>query len=646
MSSEEVPSADGDKAATVDERPSDAGRRSSRRRRLRIRRAAAVALMVAPGLTIVLGDILRRHETLYMMTGHETRIYVFWCLLSTALWGAVVHLAMLRRGLLRWWARILAIVGAALAVGGQAYIFARYQAYLDHRAALVGTTMMPSIGQQLWSDRWAFLAIVGPPLVFALILPFLARHLGTTKKNDALFALDLSTVAILIAMFGAVGDSQGAPPDVLYVSAMGQLARAHWDHNETVERVHPGPRTPIPVPKLTPNPPVKRNVVFVITESVRAQSVCVAYDENCKWTPLSNVLLPNRHPLTQMRALDSTTAISLAIMWSGHEPTESRKELHSAPLLWEYLKAAGLEGTYWTSQNLLFGNSGTWIASVPLTKHVSATQLEPDATMELGSDDGQLVDYALKDMDGVKEPYMEVVHLSNTHFPYKVDPKYSPFQPEAMIGGPGYENEIRNRYQDSIYLQDVAVARLIHGIRSRPESERTIIVFVSDHGEQEREKGAVGHTGTLWDWEIRIPFWIDAPPGTLTPSEEASLASLRDKPVTNLDVFPTLLDLMGLWDAPELADLEKPMTGRSLLRGGSDVNRIIKLTNCSELWACAFRNWGAMKGSKKLIAHQGDHQWGCYDFLADPEEDRDLGVDVCGADMLDAAQGHGRGHPW
>ena len=64
-----------------------------------------------------------------------------------------------------------------------------------------------------------------------------------------------------------------------------------------------------------------RNVVFVITESVRAQSVCVAYDPKCRWTPFSNEAAPNRIPLTQMRALDSTTAISLAIMWGGHMPT-------------------------------------------------------------------------------------------------------------------------------------------------------------------------------------------------------------------------------------------------------------------------------------------------------------------------------------
>ena len=84
-----------------------------------------------------------------------------------------------------------------------------------------------------------------------------------------------------------------------------------------------------------------------------------------------------------------------------------------------------------------------------------------------------------------------------------------------------------------------------------------------------REKGSVGHTGTLFDPEIRIPAWVDAPPGALTASEESSLRGLADTPRTSIDVMPTLLDLLGLLDSPEIAELRGPMPGASLLRGGT-----------------------------------------------------------------------------
>jgi hypothetical protein len=62
------------------------------------------------------------------------------------------------------------------------------------------------------------------------------------------------------------------------------------------------------------------------------------------------------------------------------------------------------------------------------------------------------------------------------------------------------------------------------------------------------------------------------------------------------------------------------------------------MTNCSELWACAFKNWGAIKGTKKLIANQGDSSWNCFDVSSDPEEERPLELSEC-ADLLPLAEG-------
>jgi glucan phosphoethanolaminetransferase (alkaline phosphatase superfamily) len=609
------------------------------------RKVGGWCLLVLPGVGIVATDLARRGPQLAALAGPEKARYVGYALCSVLLWGCTTHLALQWRSLWRWVARLVLVLGAIFAVGGQIYTFARYQSYIDHRAVLVGTSMLPSIGQQLWFDRASFARAILPPLVLVLVMPWLARRaLRPTQGNQA-FAADLLVGTLAFALFGRIGERQAAPPDVLYLSSMGQLTRARWDHNETVERIHPGPRTPTPVPPVAARPAAKRNVLFVVTESVRAQSVCLGYTADCETTPFSNRAAKDRIPLRQLRALDSTTAISLAIMWSGRLPTESRQVLHSAPLLWEYAHAAGIDTAYWTSQNLLFGNSGAWLEGIPARLRVSATQLEKDPTMELGADDGTLIDFVLSDFPSLREPFVAVTHLSNTHFPYKVDPDHAPFQPQNGASGPGYEREIRNRYHDAVYAQDRHLARLIEGVRARPEGARTVIVFVSDHGEQLREKGAVGHTGTLWDQEVRIPFWVDAPPGTLTPAEERHLRNLETTPTTSIDILPTLLDLLGLWRAPELAELESPMPGESFLRGGSDPNRPLVFTNCTELWACAFKNWGAMKGSRKLLAHQGDAQWGCYDVAADPDEEEDLGPAAC-ADLIPLAEGQGRGRPF
>jgi glucan phosphoethanolaminetransferase (alkaline phosphatase superfamily) len=623
--------------------PSDA-----KKRRVRLRRWIGRALLVVPPFAVLAADLAQRHARVLAFERADLVFYGLSAVVGVILWTSLLAVATRQRGFAKWPVRFLLVVIALLAVGGQLYSFDRYQAYVNHRAVLVGTSFLPSIGQQLWFDRWTFLRAVGPWIVIAIALPSIVTRVAPMRHRwRGWLGLDIAIVAALVAAFVSPerGAEQGQPPDVMYVSAIGQLARAHWDHNETVERVHPGPRSPQAVPALIPVQAKKRNVVMLITESVRAQSVCVEYDEHCKFTPFSNKEVPRRIPLTQMRALDSTTAISLAIMWTGLLPTESRKDLHSAPILWEYTHAAGLESAYYTSQNLLFGNSGTWLEGTPWTRHVSATMIEPSATYETGADDGMLVDYAIGDIGKLKEPYFAVVHLSNTHFPYKIDPQDMPFTPQDEATGPGYENEILNRYQDSIHMQDKAVGRFLREMHKRPDADHTVIVFVSDHGEQMREKGAVGHTGTLFEPEIRIPFWVDAPPGTLAPDEEQHLRDLRTTPVTNLDVFPTMMDLLGLWDAPQLSPFRTKYAGQSLLRGGSPTDRPIIFTNCTELWACAFKNWGAVRGTRKLIAHQGDRAWNCFDVASDPDETKPLDVAQCG-DLLPLAEKAMGGHPW
>jgi glucan phosphoethanolaminetransferase (alkaline phosphatase superfamily) len=599
---------------------------------VRLRRWAARALLLLPTAAIVAWDFARRPDRLTHFEGFERTFYFITVLLSAFFWGSILALAAQSRGRERWAWRAWLVVAALLAIGGQTYTFERYAAYLNHRAMLVGTSFMPSVGQQLWADRWSFARALLPPLLGALVLPLVLRALAPLANRRRWMAFDFASISLLLGLFLSHdrGAEQGATPDMLYVSAMGQLARARWDHNETVERLHPGARRPIPVPPLTAHPKVPRSVLLIVNESVRAMSTCISPDEPCTWTPFTHKITPNRIGFHQMRALESTTAVSIAVMWGGMLPTSSRETFHTEPLIWEYAKAAGLGTAYFTSQNMLFGNSGLWLDGIPTDKRLTGTQIDPTATMELGCDDGDLMQRSLAEIAQLKMPYVAVVHLSNTHFPYKIDPELSPFLPQEEATGPGYENEIHNRYQDAIYLQDKALARFLEGLRELPQGQDAVVLYISDHGEQMREKGAVGHTGTLYDVEIRVPLWIDAPKGTLTEEEEATLRSLKDTPLTQLDVLPTMLDLLGLWDEPEIAPFRARMMGQSLLRGGSTPDRPLVLSNCTEIFACAFKNWGAMRGTKKLIADQSSRSWMCFDFAADPEELHDLGPEACG----------------
>jgi glucan phosphoethanolaminetransferase (alkaline phosphatase superfamily) len=600
-------------------------------------------LLSVPGFCVALLDCTARHAQMSAWPVATTAQYVGTLVVGGVLWGALVAAASARGA---WTARALLAIGAAVSVGAQLYFFGRYHAYMNPRAVLVGTSMMPSVGQQIWSDRASFLRALLPPVAAAALLPVVRARLAPVSRRRARAALDVALMALLASAFvvrPAGRGEQAASPDVLYLASLGRLASARWNGDEAVERPHPGARTPAVVPAIPPRRG-RPNLLLVLTESVRAADACSVPAADCPTMPFTNALLPHRFGFSQMRALDSTTAVSLAVLWSGLAPTASREALHTAPLLWEYAHAAGNETAYWTSQNLLFANAGAWLEGVPLSRWVSATDLDPDAAYETGADDARLVDTILHDLPGIRSPFVGVVHLSNTHFPYVIDPDDAPFQPQSQAFGRGDRAKLHARYRDAIHRQDAIVARLVRRLRSMPAGEHTVVAFVSDHGEQIRERGAVGHTWGVYDEELRVPFWIDAPPGVLSAGQEATLRGLADTPLTQLDVLPTLLDIAGVWDAPQIAPFRRAMPGESLLRGGTP-ERAVVLTNCSAIFACAYKNWGAIRGTRKVVASQEDANWKCFDVGSDPAEANDLGADAC-AGLRELAEGDGRGTPF
>ncbi|NUQ77381.1 MAG: sulfatase-like hydrolase/transferase [Polyangiaceae bacterium] len=597
---------------------------------------------------IVVVDVRIRGERLLDLSGKHVASYLAAMVESAALWGLLLFAASSRRGPFRWIASLLFVLLAALAVGGQLYFHRQYSTYLNLDATLFGTSFSESLFSQLRADGKNFLTSVVPPILLATALVWVGRSIirprGSRVSRFARYAAPIAVCAALVIPC-SYRTVQASTPDVIYLHAVGGLLK-ELVGVKTTAQIRPGLRTPPAMPELHPAPRATvpgvphRNILFILTESVRSDVHCSEHRESCPNAPGVNAAVPGRIPLLQMRSTSSTTAIQLAVLWSGLPPIATREELHTAPLLFDYAHAAGFDNAYWTSHHMMFANSRLYVQDLPTSHQCGATDLDPLADIDLGGPDELLTLRVKRDLGQMREPFFAVAHFGNTHVPYRIDPTDAPFQPSLESKAPDDNEAYRNFYKNAVYLQDRTIADLIRFVRSSPFGERTVIVFTSDHGEAFREHGQLGHTGAMLDEEIHVPAWIDAPPGMLGEAEEAALRELRERPVFHTDVTPTILDLMGLWDEPQIAPFRTKMIGQSLLRDGYE-DKPIPLSNCTGIWGCAFKNWGMMQGSLKLEAREWDRAWHCYDVLADPMEQRDLGAAACGglAPMADALFG-------
>ncbi|TDI26990.1 MAG: hypothetical protein E2P06_01285 [Acidobacteria bacterium] len=117
--------------------------------------------------------------------------------------------------------------------------------------------------------------------------------------------------------------------------------------------------------------------------------------------------------------------------------------------------------------------------------------------------------------------------------------------PEAFVS---YDQDW---YDGSIRGMDVELGRLVERLRALGLDDDTLIVFMSDHGEEFLEHGRMFHGQTVYDELTQVPLimrWPGAIPAGVVVDENVQL----------IDIMPTLLDLSGL---PHPEGLQ----GRSLL---------------------------------------------------------------------------------
>ncbi len=232
-----------------------------------------------------------------------------------------------------------------------------------------------------------------------------------------------------------------------------------------------------------------------------------------------------------------------------------------------------------------------------------------------------------------EEQFFLFLHFFDPHLNY--DPpgrslqrllKLAGFEYSGKLKSPFFQlKEIRNHklllseedwkfvqflYDAEISAVDESCGELFRFLKDIGLYDKSIIVVLSDHGEEFMDHGGFEHGHTLYDELINIPLMIKMPSSLRAGEVIAHQIRL-------IDIMPTLLDIFDL-------DIPESYQGKSLLR-------LMKKGRTDEIWPAFSEEtlWGdelksVREGCYKFITNESLNAFELYDLCSDPGEKKDL----------------------
>jgi uncharacterized sulfatase len=185
-----------------------------------------------------------------------------------------------------------------------------------------------------------------------------------------------------------------------------------------------------------------------------------------------------------------------------------------------------------------------------------------------GSLPDRLVDEGLRFLDQNRaRPFLLSVHFRAPHAPYAPVPErdFAPYRDldPTIPAVPGLPLErvkkLHREYYASVASVDRNVGRLLDHLDELGLADQTIVIFTSDHGYMIGHhglwhkgnaawilEGKTGYRPNMFEESIRVPLLVRWP-------GRVPAGAVIDSVVSNLDIFPTVLDLAGLGVPANLA---------------------------------------------------------------------------------------------
>ena len=307
------------------------------------------------------------------------------------------------------------------------------------------------------------------------------------------------------------------------------------------------------------------NVLLILFDTLRADHI-EPYGSLLVKTPGLRQLASEGVTFLDSSSSSSWTRTAVASLFTSMYPAAHKtlemndKFSTEIPYLPEILRDAGYSTTFMTTNP----TTGSSMGFSRGADHFYELWEERRRFLKNNPDAGLLAKYVWKKVikpvlpeNNSGQPFFIYLHEPDPHGPYTPVP---PYDTQYEFGYHGnlsskvetlklFNNQISDleptdiRFLESLYngeisFSDAYLKEILRQLGSHQLREDTLIIVVSDHGEEFLDHGKLGHGVSLFQEQIHVPILFSLP-GVLPEGEDVL------SPAELIDVPPTVLDLIG-----------------------------------------------------------------------------------------------------
>ena len=355
-------------------------------------------------------------------------------------------------------------------------------------------------------------------------------------------------------------------------------------------------------PAASPFAPSRPNLVVILQESLGAQQWAPWNPSSSASPKISRFLAADPELAVWFpRAITAAgaTAVSVPTILTGLQPDAQRSDYMRAPLLWQEARALGYRTALFSAEDYdwiyfrtyFLGNEGPDVARVA-ADFDSAPRVNDNGVDDLVP---VLAANAFIDDPDDRRPFLVVVQLNATHRPC--------WAPGLVPDG---EANPQRCAAAASYVDDAA-GKLLDHLRETQHLDDTLVFGTADHGESFRADRP-SRLESYFEDVMLVPFYVRLPPSYafLHPDALAGLRANRTARISNLDLYPTILDVWGRWPLPPSPDRPPLPGGRSLFRP-IEADRTLVVVNTGEIHDFTWSHEG-------FALYHGRWKWLCDEF--------------------------------